>query len=1099
MSAQDEISAVSSLTGLGLGGLLAELGVDAEGLERVGFGNKTALSAKEIYKDDSEEDGEEEHIGMDQGRDWEDEIDREIAREEPQQPRLQPPPLPGPGEVVAPKSKALVPADKKKKTMIVRKEIERPKTVYELYPAFERDGVLDFSELFKGFAVTKSRVSKRPFSAETSNARRRVQPQNFLRNVVGDARRQVENKRVEQVVAAGNMDEDLRRALQERSGSINKKLLSKDDRSYDLISLANWEDQIIYGPDETAGDKPKTAASTPQPDKPVDEKRAITAMNTMLDSGVWTQSIIWDAKLPFRDFTQFDYEDELLEADSETHDPRPKKKAKLDGPARDKFNLSNDHHYELPKTGARTRVRQTFGQLVVHHAYPAQKLQLPFYKTRLTKNEMRSFHRPALQFPVNVELRFSRVRGAKKKKDKAGRKVSKGGEVSDVLRTTADLTLKDTSSFVLLEYSEEHPPVMSNYGMGNILVNYYRKKSDLDETIPKLELGEPFVLEPQDESPFLKFGNVEPGKVIPALYNNLIRAPLFRHQAYPTDFLVIKSSTRGETKYYIREIKNIFIVGQTYPVTDVPGPHSRKITTTLKNRLQLIAYKLLKKSPGERLKISRLMKYFPDQNELQMRQRLKEFMEYHRRGTHQGFWRLKNNGQIPSESEMLKMLTPEQVVLSESMQVGQRHLQDLGYGRGADAEDGDESKLDIEQQLAPWITTKNFMNATQSKAMLKLHGAGDPTGRGEAFSFIRVSMKEIFVKAGEDYEAKMAEADNRPKSAHRYNVAEQQQIYKSEIDRIWKAQYDSLSRKTQPALTDDEDDHKENFSRKRRQSLRPDGPSSLPTPGAPSPYAGSPDAMSPGVAPSAPSSPAFSRGSSMERDMSLGPEGGQKVLRIKRLVDGEWVTEIVRDSAVINAYLRRRQILEDEAQQADTLAPTGDADKDRRYKKRLAEELARMKKNQERRLHRKNAKIALEGGTPLTLKRQMKPDTTRRCGHCGQMGHMKTNRKCPRWAEFNQPQPPGAPAPIPTPPVGSAAAAKPPSPVKAESPSALFMQAPFRPGSNSLSYQATVPSPLATSPPLSGMDMPTVDSPMDLEPSTSTPAPKIKLKLKPQQ
>lgn len=268
---------------------------------------------------------------------------------------------------------------------------------------------------------------------------------------------------------------------------------------------------------------------------------------------------------------------------------------------------------------------------------------------------------------------------------------------------------------------------------------------------------------------------MEPGKVIPALYNNLIRAPLFRHTAYPTDFLVIKcaklfsfgvtcftdrticrSTSRGDTKYYIREIKNnIFVVGQTYPVTEVPGPHSRKITTTLKNRLQLIAYKLLRKSPGERLKISRLMKYFPDQNELQMRQRLKEFMEYHRRGPHQGFWRLKGNGQIPSEAEMLKMLTPEQVVLSESMQVGQRHLQDLGYGRGAEAEDGDESKLDIEQQLAPWITTKNFMNATQSKAMLKLHGAGDPTGRGEAFSFIRVSMKEIFVKAGEDYEAKM--------------------------------------------------------------------------------------------------------------------------------------------------------------------------------------------------------------------------------------------------------------------------------------------------------------------------------------------------------
>lgn len=67
-----------------------------------------------------------------------------------------------------------------------------------------------------------------------------------------------------------------------------------------------------------------------------------------------------------------------------------------------------------------------------------------------------------------------------------------------------------------------------------------------------------------------------------------------------------------------------------------------------------------------------------------------------------------------------------------------------------------------------------------------------------------------------------------------------------------------------------------------------------------------------------------------------------------------------------------------------------------------------MKKNQERRLHRKNAKIVKEGGTPMQLDRPVKPDTTarhpiytsanrqlmstsqRRCGHCGQMGHMST-------------------------------------------------------------------------------------------------------------
>ena len=89
-----------------------------------------------------------------------------------------------------------------------------------------------------------------------------------------------------------------------------------------------------------------------------------------------------------------------------------------------------------------------------------------------------------------------------------------------------------------------------------------------------------------------------------------------------------RNTTKSESKYYIREIKNLFVVGQTYPVTEVPGPHSRKITNTIKHRLQIIAYKLLAKSPGERLKISRLMKYFPDQNELQMRQRLKASLPF---------------------------------------------------------------------------------------------------------------------------------------------------------------------------------------------------------------------------------------------------------------------------------------------------------------------------------------------------------------------------------------------------------------------------------------------------------------------------------------
>lgn len=71
-----------------------------------------------------------------------------------------------------------------------------------------------------------------------------------------------------------------------------------------------------------------------------------------------------------------------------------------------------------------------------------------------------------------------------------------------------------------------------------------------------------------------------------------------------------------------------------------------------------------------------------------------------------------------------------------------------------------------------------------------------------------------------------------------------------------------------------------------------------------------------------------------DRDVSVGPDGGRRVLRIKRYIDGKWCTEIVRDAAVIRAYIRRRQIIEDETTGADTLAPTGDIDRDARAKKR---------------------------------------------------------------------------------------------------------------------------------------------------------------------
>lgn len=420
-----------------------------------------------------------------------------------------------------------------------------------------------------------------------------------------------------------------------------------------------------------------------------------------------------------------------------------------------RFNLSNDKHYESHLAGRLVRVRQTFGQLVVQHSLPALKLHPALYKTKLSKAELRSFHRPLVNLPLNTDIHFSRVRTNKKNKKKDKKK----GHV-DIIRNTKDLTLKDGTPFVLMEYSEEHPPIISNVGMGTLIINYYRKTEPKDEFVPNVDIGEPFVLDIGDTSPFMNFGNVEPGQTISVYYNNLIRAPLFRHDVMHTDFLLLKNTYKGQTKYYLREIPAIFTIGQSYPVQEVPGPHSRKVTTTIKNRLQVVAYRLIKRNHLYRLKMNKLAVKFPEYSDIQIRQRLKEFLEFHRRSKDGGggYWKTKGGGDPPTEEDLRKMVTPEMVCLYESMLVGERHLQDLGYGDVNDEDEtgeGGDSKLEVEQQLAPWFSTRNFINATQGKAMLKLYGAGDPTGRGEGFSFIRVSMKDIFLRAGESAEEKL--------------------------------------------------------------------------------------------------------------------------------------------------------------------------------------------------------------------------------------------------------------------------------------------------------------------------------------------------------
>lgn len=653
---------------------------------------------------------------------------------------------------------------------------------------------------------------------------------------------------------------------------------------------------------------------------------------------------------------------------------------------RNRFNLSNDRAYDMLKENTQSKVRATIGNLSIDHSMPALRLQSPFYKVRISKPQARSFHRPSFVVKPNTTVHFSRMKIRKKKRDK-------GKPIKDLLAKTTDLSLGDSAQYFLMEYAEQFPMTLSNYGMGSKMINYYRKASPEDTSRPKLPVGETHVLSVQDKSPFWNFGFVEPGKIVPTLYNKMIRAPVFKHTPRDTDFLMIRS-TGGDVagagqKYFLRNIPHVFTVGQTYPVTDVPGPHSRKVTTASKNRLKMIVYRVLNASPYHRINVKDIAEHFPDQIDTQNRQRLKEFMEYQRTGEDQGYWKVKPTDTLPGEDGIRTMITPEDITLLEAMQVGVQNLEDAGYGRTddieSDHENGEESGLSLEEQSAPWNLTRNFINATQGKAMLQLHGEGDPSGRGEGFSFLKTSMKGGFQAAGESVNEKL---DKSKFGGHKYNVAHQQRAYDDEISRIWYAQCRALSNTKVPEESE-EDSKWADAEEQREQRER------VSTPG----FSGA-------------AFPDDDNMSLMSGDSAM--QQRNKVLRITRMVKDEHgiiqrKVETIKDPSVIRAYIRRRKLMDEAKLTLDDLDPTNDEEANKRNKRLLEERLEDLRKKGERRKQRQAQKQGLNTinlGTdtpPPSGKGVGKGKGPRQCKNCGAYGHIRTNKSCPMYNQLEGP------------------------------------------------------------------------------------------------
>lgn len=639
----------------------------------------------------------------------------------------------------------------------------------------------------------------------------------------------------------------------------------------------------------------------------------------------------------------------------------------LANPMFKRYNISNDEAYDALKESSQQKVRGTIGHMNIDHSLPALKLQYPFYKVSLSDRELRSFHRPTITFKPGERAGISTLKSVKKKN-------KRHLKPSEAFVNAEDLNVGDNSEILLAEYSEEYPTTLSNFGMGVKILNYYRRLNQDDSYRPKPPIGETSVLLTQDKSPFAMFGEVDPGEECLTLHNAMYRAPIFQHDTPKTDFLVSRSHTGVEgSKYYMRNIENLVVVGQQFPSVEVPGTHARKVTEASKKRLKMLAFRLYRRGQQRGLKqpwvSNEMIKYhLPGTEIAQNRSRMREIMKYVKES---GTWEPQAGETIPDEPTLRTWIKPEDICLIDSMHAGDKQLLDAGIKTNEIAPPETEEGADNEQlelKLAPWNTTKNFLNACTGKAMLEVHGSGDPTGTGQGFSFIKTSMKGGFKDIGESTADKIDAKKQKENGGHSYNVQRQQDMYLNAIKRTWAAQQASLSSKDLPADDDiDVDAPRPNVARGRSEAA----------------------------------TPALFREDETMSQFSRNSEKDQKgkKLRIVRTIrnkydEAEEQVITVTDPEVIKMYIRRKRAERLMNMSFDDIKPTGDSDYDKEQFRKLQQEFARLSRNIERREGREKAKGVHrsqtgDGGAPIGKT----GSTPRKCANCGEVGHIKTNKK----------------------------------------------------------------------------------------------------------
>ncbi|XP_037088620.1 LOW QUALITY PROTEIN: transcription initiation factor TFIID subunit 1-like [Pollicipes pollicipes] len=735
---------------------------------------------------------------------------------------------------------------------------------------------------------------------------------------------------------------------------------------------------------------------------------------------------------------------------------------------KDPFNISNDEYY-LPKTTDNSiKIGSATGLL--QHSIPVVELQAPFVPTHMGPIKLRQFHRPPLKKfsngplasnqPVPVQPLQKNIKRKAKQREQE-RLMSGGGDVF-FMRSAEDLTGRD-GDMVLVEHCEEHPAILSQVGMCTKIKNYYKRKAGKDPGPPEMRYGETALAH---TSPFL--GVMQPGKCVQTVENNMYRAPIYPHRPPDTDFIVI----RTRQGYFIREADALFTAGQQCPLYEVPGPNSKRANNFTRDFLQVFIYRLFWKSHDNprRIKMEVIKRAFPHHSESSIRKRLKPCADFKRTGMDSNWWVIKPEFRLPTEEEIRAMVSPEQCCGHFSMIAAEQRLRDAGYGEKflltqGDDEDSD-MKIDDEIKVAPWNTTRAYIQAAKGKCLLLLTGTGDPTGCGEGFSYIRVPNKPTQNKEEQESQPKRivtgTDADLRRLSlanakallknfgvpdeeikklsrwevidvvrtlstekakageegmdrfsrGNRFSIAEHQERYKEECQRLYELQNrvlasdEVLSTDEGSSSEEENDDDIEEHGRNIENMLSNKKTSTQLSLEKEERERRELHKIMMGDAGQDDTKDGLRDGKKDKRKKEDGEEDSAgRVLRIMRTFrnsEGGTYTRIetVRKQAVIDAYLRIRTTKDDSfiKQFAGQLDET-QKEEMKREKRRIQEQLRRIKRNQEK------ERLGLSQ-QPRQRKPKLKPDLKLKCGACGQVGHMRTNKACPQYQGPGGPQPP---------------------------------------------------------------------------------------------